>query len=177
MPSLNNWYPPEVGDLPLYVGRVVCQRANCWWDSKQRRRYAATVITGVVATFLAILWLGLGRGLTVEDLVLTVIAPFAPALGLGIRQYTEHSDAATRLDKLKEHADQLWRNALGGETATIMTAASRALQDEILESRRRSPLVLDMIFRRLRRGYEEQMNHAAGELAAEAKQRIKSHVT
>ena len=28
---LRDWYPPVVGDVPLSVARVICQRANCTW--------------------------------------------------------------------------------------------------------------------------------------------------
>ncbi len=173
MPPLNNWYSPEVDGLPLYVGRIACQRSNCWWDSKQRRRYAASIIAGIVVVFVAVLSLAMASGFTVEDFVLKVVAPLAPALVLGIRQFTEQLDAAARLDKLKEHAERLWNDALSGRSATYMTTAARGLQDEIFESRRRSPLVFDTIFKRLRRGYEVQMNHGAAELVLEARRKLR----
>jgi len=174
MPPLTNWYSTEIVDLPLHWGRIACQRSNCWWDSKQRRRYAFTVISGVAVMFFAVLCIAMRNGLTVEDFILTVVAPLAPVLMLGIRQYTEHNDAAARLDKLKEHAEKLWNDALAGMDESSMTSASRVLQDEILESRRRSPLVFDAIFKRLRHGYEDQMNFATAELAAEARQKLRS---
>jgi hypothetical protein len=173
MPPLNNWYSVEVGDLPLHVGRIACQRSNCLWDSKQRRRYATLIIAGVAVVFSVVLWFALGSGFTLEDFVLKVIAPLAPALVLGIRQFSEHMDAAARLDKLKEHAERLWNDALSGKSAMYMTRAARGLQDEILESRRRSPLVFDAVFRWLRRDYEVQINHGAAELVAEARQRLR----
>lgn len=173
MPPLNNWYSVEVSDLPLHVGRIACQRSNCWWDANQRRRYAVVVIAAVVIVFVAVLWMALAGGLTVEDFVLKVVLPLAPALVLGIRQFTEQMEAANRLDKLKEHAERLWNDALNGKSERAMTTASRVLQDEILENRKRSPLVFDVVFKRLRGAYEEQMNHGAAELAAEAKQRLR----
>lgn len=174
MPPLNNWYSVEVGDLPLHVGRIACQRSNCWWDSKQRRRYAISVIAAVVLVFVVVLWLALGSGFTVEDFLLKVMFPLAPALLLGIRQFNEQMEAARRLDKLKEHAERLWNDALSGKSVADLTVAARGLQDEILESRRRSPLVFDFVFKRLRRDYEVQMNHGAAELAAEARRKLQS---
>lgn len=174
MPQLNNWYSVEVGDLPLHVGRIACQRSNCWWDSKQRRRYAVSIIIAVVLMFMAVLWLALGNDFTVEDLLLKVIFPLSPALLLGIRQYNEHMTAAARLHKLQDHAERLWKDALSKKSAAALTAAARGLQDEILESRRRSPLVFDAVFKRLRKDYEGQMNHGVAELAAEAKQKLMS---
>lgn len=175
MPPLNDWYPPEAGKLPLHIGRIVCQRANCWWDSKQRRRYATSIITVVSAVFVVVLILALGDGFMVEDLVLKALVPLAPALLLGIRQYSEHIEAAARLDKLKDHAEKLWNEALSGKKSpTYLTTAARGLQDEILEGRRRSPLVFDVIFKRLRRDYEIQMNHGATELVTEAKIKLEA---
>jgi SMODS-associating 4TM effector domain len=172
MPTVSDWYPKEVGSLPMHVARLVCQRANCWWDAKQRRRYAVTVVFCVIAIFTAVLFLAMGNGFTIEDFVTKVVAPLSPALLLGFRQCTEQMEAATRLDKLKEHAERLWTEALAGKGETKMTMGARGLQDEILENRKRSPLVFDAIFRRLRRDYEFQMNHGVAEFVAEAKQKL-----
>lgn len=173
MPALTNWYAPEVGCLPLHVARIACQRSNCWWDAKQRRRYAVSVIAGVLVAFLGVLFLALGSDFTIEDFVVKVAAPLSPALLLGIRQFTEQMEAAARLDKLKDHAEQLWRDAVNGKTGSEITARARGLQDEILDNRKRSPLVFDFIFKRLRSDYEVQMNHGVGELVKEAKLRMK----
>lgn len=173
MPPLNNWYPAEAGELALHIGRIVCQRSNCWWDSKQRRRYATSIIAVVSAVFVVVLMLALGNSFTVEDFVLKVLAPLAPAVLLGIRQYSDQIEAATRLDKLKDHAEKLWNEAISGQKSpTYLTTAARGLQDEILDGRRRSPLVFDTIFKWLRRDYETQMNHGAAELIAEARKKL-----
>ena len=172
MPPVNNWYSPSVSDLPLYIGRIACQRSNCWWDSKQRRRYAVSVIALVFIVLLVVLSLSVGKGFTIEDFVLRIAAPLSPALLLGIRQFSEQMEAAARLDRLKDHSEQLWNDALSGRPEQEMTARSRNLQDEILENRRKSPLVFDRIFKRLRPSYELQMNFGVDELIAEAKQKL-----
>src|SRR5688500_11900089 len=154
MPPLSDWYAKEVGCLPLHVARLVCQRSNCWWDAKQRRRYAITVIVCVAAIFVTVLFLAMGNGFTIEDFVLKVAAPLSPALLLGYRQFTEQMETATRLDKLKEHAERVWADALSGKPEAEVTARARGLQDEILENRRRSPPVFDALFKRLRQEYE-----------------------
>lgn len=175
MPPLSNWYSAEIGELPLHIGRIVCQRSNCWWDSKQRRRYAASIIAIVSVVFVFVLMLALRNSFTVEDFVLKVLVPLSPALLLGIRQYLEHVEAAARLDRLKDHAENLWGEALSGKKSpTYLTAAARGLQDEILEGRRRSPLVFDAIFKWLRRDFETLMNHGAVELVAEARKRLEA---
>lgn len=173
MPPLINWYSPAVDDLPLHIGRIACQRSNCWWDSKQRRLYASCVIAAVILVFTMVIGLSIRAGFTIEDFVLKVAAPLAPALLIGIRQYSEQLEAATRLDRLKEHAERLWKDALSGKSKTEITTRARNLQDEILENRRKSPLVFDGIFKLLRPNYEIQMNFGVSELVEEAKRKLK----
>ena len=166
---LSNWYPIVVGSLPIELARIVCQRSNCWWDSKQRKHYAIYIVVILAAICLAILGVGLIGGLTIEKFSLVVVAPLLPAITIGIRQYREQMEAADRLDKLKEHADKLWSDVCRPDPAPDLAVKSRFLQDEIFENRKRSPFIFDWIFGRVRNNYEDQMNYSAEELAAMAK--------
>ena len=58
--------------------------------------------------------------------------------------------------------------------ADEITVRARSLQDEIFENRRKSPLVFDAIFKRLRRDYEMQMNYGVDEFVSEAKKRLEA---
>lgn len=174
MPRLMDWYPPIVRELPLECARVVCQRENCAWDAKQRRRYASVVALCVFVVVSAVCAIGVMRGLRFDELLTVVIAPLAPVIVLGIRQYRENAQAASRLEGLKGHALSLWDAALGKHDPTKLLAQSRALQDEIFESRKRSPLVFDWVFRRMRDRYEIQSQHAAEQLVEEARKRCPS---
>lgn len=48
---------------------------------------------------------------------------------------------------------------------------SRKLQDELFEHRKRSPLIFDFIFKRLRPGKEAQMNYGVDDLVRQARDR------
>lgn len=174
MPPLQDWYSPSVAGLPLYIGRLVCQRSNCWWDGKLRRRYAVLVVAILASICAIVLIVSLGQNYKLEDFLLKVIAPLAPALGLGYRQISEQMSAATRLDDLKLHCQAVWDAALSGVDEQVITARSRDLQNEIFESRRSSPLVFDCVFNWLRWSFEGQMSYAADALVAEANQRLQS---
>jgi hypothetical protein len=170
MPPLRDWYAPIVSDLPIHIGRVACQRTNCWWDGKQRRRYAIGVGSIVVIVVTVTIFAAVGVMSSVPDLILLVFGPLAPFIVLGIRQYHEQSEAATRADRLKEYSERLWADAIVGQAKTKIATQSRSLQDEILEHRRKSPMVFDWIFRRLRPAYEAQMVFGIESLVREAKQ-------
>lgn len=173
MPPLTNWYSTRVDELPLHIGRLVCQRSNCWWDSTQRRHYAAWLVAIVTLVFVVVCYLALIGGASLEDLLLKGILPLAPALLLALRQFTDQREAADRLDKLKDHCGTIWKAALSGKSKSTLTDMSRNLQDEILENRRKAPPVLDFIFKRLRNEYETSMNHATDHYVSEAKAALK----
>lgn len=169
--SLIDWYPPIVGQLPLYQARIICQRSNVWWDAQLRRRYALAIITILFILTLIVFLIGLIGGLTLEKFLLAVIAPLAPAYVFGLRQYTEHNEAANRLDQLREDAEALLRELKNGKlTPQDLERESYTLQTQIYDHRRRSPLILDWLYSRLRRKNEEQMNRGAEDLIEELKQ-------
>lgn len=166
--DLEKWYPEDVGKLPLWLGRIVCQRANCWWDAQLRRRYAICVIVAVLAVFFVVAFLGLMHGFTAEKTTLAIVNPLAPTLVLGIKQYKENTESATRLDKLREYSDRLWKKACGDGKPDELGHDSRELQDAIYNHRRTSSLIFDWLYNCLRRKDEELMNRAAEELVNEA---------
>lgn len=168
MPTLRDWYPVEFGQLPLHVARIACQRTNCWWDGKQRRHYGAVILSAIVVVLMLVLAAALFASVSYRDLVVVVLLPLAPMMVAGARQYREHTQTAERCDRLKEHANSIWTQALSGASAGRSKKACRELQDEIYEGRKRSPPVFDWMFRRLRNRYEGQMSFGAGELVAEA---------
>lgn len=166
---LKDWYPASVSKVPLALGRVICQRCNCWWDLELRRRYAtwsawttAVIVGGVIV-------LGLLRRLTLEEMALGIITPILPVLIFGLREYRDNSDTASSLQRLHAHVDGLWKKALAGSrSAEQMEQDSRELQDEIFDLRRRSPFIADQIYERLKSGQEKLMMRGADELVSEA---------
>jgi hypothetical protein len=168
--KLRVWYPAEAGEAPLPIGRLICQRANCWWDAKLRRRYAVWIAAGTAAIFVFAAVVGLVGRVSLEQFLLAGVMPFLPVFVIGIRQFTDQRQAATRLDDLKKHSERLWREALSGEIAgEELARRSRTLQDEIFEQRRRNPLIFDWVYGRLRNEQEELMNRCAGDLLREAR--------
>lgn len=168
---LENWYPEAVGQLSLPLARLVCQRTNCWWDADLRRRYAAWSIAITAILALLLLLIGLIRGLTLENFFLVVLAPLLPALILGITQYRENMQAAAKLDRLREKADEIWSRALySGEPLAALHSDSVKLQDAIFDNRSTSPLIFNWFYQWLRDEKQAAMNKATEKLVQEAKQ-------
>lgn len=167
--TLRDWYAPAVGKLSIHLARLVCQRASCWWDAKLRRRYAISVLITLGVFSVLIVTLSLQQGATLENFILVGITPLMPAISLAIRQFYEHNDAASGAVKLKEYAENIWAEALRNTISPEeLTTRSRQVQDEIYEHRRRSPLIFDWLYQRLRDQHETLMNKGADSLVDEA---------
>lgn len=170
--KLKNWYPVEVQQLPVLWGSIVCQRANVWWDSKLRRKYANTVLTILILLTISLIWLAFSQDLNFTGFVMKMVIPMAALYRLGVTQFIEHRDAADRLDKLKDHAETLWSEAINGARNEELKVNSRRLQDEIYDGRKRNPPIFDAIFKVFRNDHEAQMNKGAMAFIQEAKKKV-----
>jgi SMODS-associating 4TM effector domain len=160
--ALEDWYPISVGKLPIHQARIICQRANVWWDAQLRRRYSRQVITILALLTTIIFLIGLIGGLTIEKFVLAILAPLVPAFVSGLRQCVENGEAATKLDRLRENTEILVRETIDGKsTPQDLESKSYDLQGQIYENRRRSPLIFNWIYSLLKRKDEENMNIGA----------------
>ena len=167
--TLKNWYPASIGQLPMHLARIICQRSNCWWDAQLRRRYAVWGVVTVVGLVVIVVLVGLIGGLTLEKFFLVVLAPLTPAIVLAIRQYIEQTEAASKLDRLRERSEELWSQAIRGRaTPQELTEESYKFQKEIYDCRCKNPLIFNWIYRLVRREQEEQMNRGAEALIEEA---------
>jgi len=171
--KLRDWYPPVVSQLPLLLARLVCQRANCWWDAKLRRKYSFILklilwlLTALVVVF------GLQTNQTLGQLVLAVVAPLSPALLWGIREIRKQDEAAEALDNLRGQVEQTWDHALDGTLAgDALQQTSIDIQNEIFERRSRHPMIFNWINRLVRDKQQASMNDKAQELVETARKRL-----
>ncbi|MCP2731425.1 S-4TM family putative pore-forming effector [Limnofasciculus baicalensis] len=169
--KIQNWYPVIVDQLPIHQARIICQRSNVWWDAQLRRRYSKWIVFILFTLIVIVLLIGLIGGLTLEKFLLAVLAPLTPAFVFSLRQYTEHNEAAVRLDRLREKAEALVQEIINRRyTPQDLERESDRLQTQIYDNRRRSPLILDWLYSRLRNEDEEKMNKGAESLVQELSQ-------
>ena len=171
-PSLENlkdWYPPAVERLPLALARLVCQRTNCWWDSSLRKKYANCLIAILFLVVLAVFILSLVQAHSVEQMILTVYAPIAPAVLWTVREVRRQKDAAEALDKMRGQVERLWTTALKGTLhREALDSGSREIQDSIYDGRSKNPFIFDWINNIVRPRHQLSMNAKAEEMVAEA---------
>lgn len=171
--SLLNWYPPVVGEIPLPWARLICQRASFWWDLNQRGKVRAWLIVILVTLSLLVFGIAIVRGDTVQQMILTVYVPLAPAVLWLFREILAQSDAIKSAQRGLEATEVLWNQSLlcpPGDPDTLQQ--SLLVQDALFDARSRSPLIFNWVYRLFRTTKEDQMNHKAAELVREAHCRL-----
>ncbi len=143
--SLSNWYAPEVSSVDLKLGRVLCQRSNIYWDSKQRKQLIVLLIGFGIVTIVVLTVMAIKQEMKLSDLIISTILPLLPGCNLLLKQLTQHSHASERLDTLKNEADRLI-DITNKESADRMLYECRLLQNEIYNHRKSSPSIPDWYY-------------------------------
>lgn len=161
-----DWYPPEVGRLPLPLARLICQRAAVWWDMSQRRKYAGWLVLIVAVLVVGVVAVSFTADQRVRDMVLSVYVPIAPAVVWAVRECIRQRDAVSALEKLKGQIESVFADAISGKRSFVeLDQLSRNVQDMIFDGRSRNPLFFDFLYKRLRPDHELRMNEKAKEMA------------
>ncbi len=164
-----DWYPVEVGRLPLPLARLICQRAAVWWDMSQRQKYAAWLLIIVAALALGVVAISFTADQRVRDMVLSVYLPIAPALVWAVRECIRQRDAVLTLKNLKVQIEKIFDEIISGKRCFAeLDQLSRRIQDVIFDGRSRNPLFFNFIYNHLRPDHELRMNEKAKEMVEAA---------
>jgi hypothetical protein len=167
--QIARWYEPCVGEAPIQVARLICQRTNISYDARLRRTYGGWLLYGTIGLGIILSLAGLAFSLSFSELLLTVAVPLTPVLNWTLREHRKQMDTAAFLGTLKSEFDKVWDKALKGAKPRELEKGSRELQDAIYQHRASSPLVFDWIYYRLRKRNEDEAKHTAEVLVRQAK--------
>lgn len=163
-----DWYPVAVGEAPLHLARLICQRTNLWYDTSLRRRWGNIVRTMALGLVVALIAAGFLRDLSMTAFAVTILAPATPLLTWAFREHYRQKDAADAIETIKGEAEALWDQAKGGSVdPEICLARSREFQNAIFGRRALNPLVFPFVYSLLRGRMEVQMNKGAAAYLSE----------
>lgn len=169
--SLADWYHPSVAVVELPLGRLICQRTNCAWDSQLRGFYIKRIEIILMLIAAATAGLGIWSNMSVQKLVLAILAPLMPAAMFAIRERRRQVDAAIERKEAWDNLEEMWRKFIGGELDMAKLAQrSRAVQDQIYHQRCTHPLVPDWVYRTFRARGEDQVSAGVKSLIADVRQ-------
>lgn len=160
--KLRNWYPVAAGEMPLALGRIVCQRTNLRYDSQLRRSYGTVILVVVAFVTIGLLVAGLAQNLNMTAWILT-LAPATPLLSWAGREYFRQRDTADLLEELMKKARAFWARALDGACEDACVEESREFQNAIYLRRSTSPLIMPYLYKLKRLRLEDEMNEAAND--------------
>lgn len=171
--KLLDWYPVTVKGLPLPLARLICQRASLWWDLRQRDRVRGALTATLSILAISIFLIALLRGDTVQQMILTVYVPLAPAVLWILREILAQRDAIHADERGLAAVESLWKQAMENRLNDVEAFNQSVLvQDALFDARSRSPLVFNWVYNLLRKRKQEQMEFKAVELVNEALARL-----
>ncbi len=165
--GLRNWYPVVIDKVPEIFGVIISQRSNVWWDARMRRKFALFIRVILIGIAMGLIIYGVYEKKDILTFLAYIVAPIASTYVFGYRQMVEHTDAAERLDKLKELSEKIWTDALAGKDVEALKLKCRALQDQIFDHRKKTAPIFDFLFQWFRNGNEILMNKGAETLVDE----------
>lgn len=169
--KLRDWYPIAVGEMPIALGRIVCQRTNLRYDSQLRRSYGTVILVIVAVVTTGLLLAGLLQDLNLTAWILT-LAPATPLLSWAGREFYRQRDTADLLEDLMKKARAFWERALRGSCDDdSCLEESREFQNAIYLRRSTSPLVMPYLYKLKRLMLEDEMNEAANDFLENYRQR------
>lgn len=165
--KLRDWYPKETSVLGIRYARLICQKTNCWWDSKLRTVYYGLLRLVSIMMILLLVVYGFIEGLRLEQVVL-IASGLIPFFQFSARQSSENNEAAQRLNRVNQYISDVWKDILNRSIdEASLEEASRRIQDEFYENRIRSPLILDSFYWVFRKKNEGLMTRTAEQLIEE----------
>lgn len=164
--GFENWYPQAVAELPVVQARIICQRANCYWNFTQRKRYIILLIVSTILATLMVIGLGLTANANMSDILLYIIFPTLPILNWGSTEVIAHYKSLTTLEHLKNEFETLIsRLQINNISNEELTLKSLKIQDAIYIIRSNSPLVPGFLYWLLRAEQEDGMQFSAEQIS------------
>lgn len=166
--KLHDWYTFDFSDLPVSHARLICQRANAWWDSELRGKYISIIRWSVCLLGLLALVLGVATGLTVEKFILAVMAPVTPICMWVIKEVRKQGAVISEGERVVRHFDSIWRRVCSGQVMEEDLAnESRSLQNEIYDRRRGNAVNPQWLYWKKRDEFQHLMVNAANQFLAD----------
>jgi hypothetical protein len=166
--TLRDWYAFDFADLPNSHARLVRQRANAWWDSELRQKYIVIIVCSISALGLLSLVVGIATGITVEKLILAVIAPITPIVMWGIKEVQKQSCVVSDGERVVKHLDSLWRQICSrSATEQELEIESRSLQNEIYDRRKGNAVNPQWLYWKKRNEFQKLMVEAGNQLVSD----------
>lgn len=145
------WYESSTDDLPISIGRIMCQRENISWEARSRRRYAMVIMAIAIVIVLISVVIACYLNLQMLSFVMNILLPLFPAFYWSFNIYKENRKSSEYMVQIQEQIQRLLEKVKDDMASEEeLKKASRELQNEIFNKRRDTQSVFDWIYKRFR---------------------------
>ncbi|GHT37968.1 hypothetical protein FACS189435_4120 [Bacteroidia bacterium] len=163
--ELHDWYETEIETIPENKGVIICQKTNCNYDSKIRKKYNSVILTIGIITIILILLFTIFSDVTLSKIMLTVFFPALPIIQWTYKNIMANKESIAIIERLRSLVNSAWEDIREGQT--IADDRIRQIQDSIFLNRKGNPLVFDFIYNKLRNKLETQIHYTVSQLINE----------
>ncbi|CAL9672409.1 S-4TM family putative pore-forming effector [Streptomyces griseomycini] len=139
-----DWYE-HVPAVPWPLDVLACQEQNLIFARRNHRAYGKVLRGAVAVVITGAVGLALIKELSVNEFLVQLFVPLAPALLDLVELPRQHEAAARSLEDAEADIDELWNRHADGEALTA--ADCRSVQNSIWNSRVTAPRVPDLMHR------------------------------
>jgi len=173
-----DWYEKPVESLPLYLGRLVCQRINIWYDREIRLKYLIGLRVTISMGIIALIMVGLIKDMQLEGVFMSLLMPLFPTLRWFFKEIKTQKASVNLLDRMLFYVRDVWETALNGEISVSEAGEkARELQDELYIHRCTNNPILDWIYDKLKKTISQNVSDTTKHLVNEALRKINSRGT
>lgn len=178
--SLKMWYAKPVNQLPLNIGRIVCQRINCWWDTSLRENYIKSLKVIGVCTLALVVFITLFEVFSTTELIVGIktfiygLFSFLYYYVFLMRQIMDNKKSEDKIIRIKQNVNKIWQSILNSDPNLDLDVLSRQIQDELFEHRKTTPIIPDWFYK-LKRDEQESSSTFSVEKMAEDYKKAKAH--
>lgn len=153
---LKNWYTGPVDDVPLEIGRIMCQRLNCWWDTNLRENFLKILKIVGLGLLVLVIVITLFEAICAKDIITGIstliygLFSFLYYCVFLMRQITDNGKSKDKISKIKQEIDKTLQDILNHNHKTDLNILSRQIQDELFDHRRTTPIIFDWYYHRKR---------------------------
>lgn len=166
---MTTWYP-DVAGIAREYGVLICQRENLTWDWRLRRRYANALTAAIAGWLVTGVSIGIVIDLSTRDLVVRWFVPSMSALLFAAQQARGNREIASERERLAEQVRAEFETADSSpptpEQRQGLRDTSRAIQDGIYRTRKRTERVPRPIYEHFRDLDEDDMRETASDAIA-----------
>jgi hypothetical protein len=159
--KLRDWYPTEVGQLPHPLAVLVCQRSNCVWDTKLRKRFKTVLLAGLLI-LLGLVWmLAIVLNLSISEFLVAFLVPSIPAVAFTWKLTLQQQTAIDASERTRRSLEQIREQLEStGLTEDLIDTHTDYLQAELFYRRSSVSRVPSLIYNNDREMREHEMKQA-----------------